>query len=124
MGPLLTYIAHPAAPRAIAWGLLVSLFVSAVQLGVLRGCAWALGATPTDEKWVYVGSAMSMIVSALPVLPGGWGTGDAAFVFFLGNAGLVPGVAMACCLLYRLFWYLLGLLGAIFYAARNRSPSK
>ncbi len=111
--PLLDYMANDGAPRAIVLGILVSLVVSAIQLFVVRGAVFALGAVPGDERWVYVGSAMAMIVSALPTLPGGWGTGDAAYVFFLGFAGLAPGVALAACLIYRLFWYLLGIVGAV-----------
>lgn len=111
--PLLDYVASDGAPRAIVLGIFVSLVVSAIQLLVVRGAVYALGVVPGDERWVYVGSAMAMIVAALPTLPGGWGTGDAAYVFFLGFAGLAPGVALAACLIYRLFWYLLGIVGAI-----------
>jgi uncharacterized membrane protein YbhN (UPF0104 family) len=121
--PILTYVAHPAAPRAIAFGLLVSLVVSAVQLGVVRGLVFALGGAPSDERWVFVGTAMAFIVSAIPALPGGWGTSDAAFVFFLGLGGLPAGIALASGLLYRLFWYLLGMVGAILYLARSRARS-
>ncbi len=121
--PVLTYVAHPRALRAIALGLLMSLFVSAAQLAVVRGFVFALGGAPTDERWVFVGTAMAFIVSAIPALPGGWGTGDAAFVFFLGLAGLPGGIALASGLLYRLFWYLLGMLGAILYVARSRARS-
>lgn len=121
--PLLTYVAHPGALRAIALGLGVSLVVSAVQLGVVRGLVTSLGGAPTDERWVVVGTAMAFMISALPTLPGGWGTADAAFVFFLGLAGLTSGIALASGLLYRLFWYLLGALGAILYAARSRARS-
>ncbi len=121
--PVLTYVAHPRALRAIAFGLLVSLFVSAVQLAVVRGLVLAVGGAPTDERWVIVGTAMAFIVSAVPALPGGWGTSDAAFVFFLGLAGLPATVALASGLLYRLFWYLLGMIGAILYVVRARASS-
>lgn len=121
--PILAYVADPKAPRAILLGFLVSLFVSTVQFMVIRGLVSALGATPSQEKWVYVGSAMAMIVAAVPALPGGWGTADAAYVFFLGLAGLTPGVALAVCLLFRLFWYLSGVLGAILHLTSPASAS-
>ncbi|HSQ67720.1 MAG TPA: lysylphosphatidylglycerol synthase transmembrane domain-containing protein [Polyangiaceae bacterium] len=112
--PTLDYAADPKAPRAFLRAFLVSLVVSAVQIGVIRGLVATVGASPLAEKWVYVGSAMGMIVSAVPALPGGWGTADAAYVFFLGElGGLGAGVALAVCLLYRVFWYLSGALGAI-----------
>ena len=119
--PLLEYLAHPGALRAVGVALLVSLVVSAVQLTVVRGCVFALGGAPTDERWVAVGTAMAFIVSAVPALPGGWGTADAAFVFFLALAGITSGVALAASLLYRLFWYCLGAMGAVLYLLRSRA---
>lgn len=110
--PMLEYAAAESGPRALGRGLLLSLVVSGVQLLVVRGMVAALGATPEREAWVYVGSTFGMIVAALPVTPGAWGTADAAYVFFLAQAGIGPSVAAAVCLLYRVFWYATGLLGA------------
>jgi uncharacterized membrane protein YbhN (UPF0104 family) len=125
MGPVLAYMRDPRAPRAIAVAGTLSLVVAAIQFGVIRGLVAALGGAPTQEKLVYVGTAMALIVSALPALPGGWGTADAAFVFFFGLAGLRPGLALAVCLLYRLFWYLLGAVGAILQlAGSSAEPSE
>jgi hypothetical protein len=119
--PILEYIGDPRAPRTIVYGLCMSLVVSAIQLGIIRGLVAALDATPASERWIFVGSAMSMIVSAVPALPGGWGTGDAAYVFFLGKmAGLGAGVALAVCLLYRLFWYFTGIIGALLHLSGGR----
>ncbi len=119
--PVLEYVRDPRALGAIARAAALSLVVAAVQLGVIRGLVVALGAQPTAEKWVYVGSAMAFIVGAVPALPGGWGTTDAAYVFFLGLAGLPAGTALAVCLLYRLFWYLSGVAGAVLRMARPRA---
>jgi uncharacterized membrane protein YbhN (UPF0104 family) len=119
--PVLEYLRDPRAPRAVARAAVLSVVVAAVQLGVVRGLVGALGAAPTAEKWVYVGSAMAFIVGAIPALPGGWGTADAAYVFFLGLAGLPAGDALAVCLFYRLFWYLLGVAGAVLLVARPRA---
>lgn len=121
IAPVLAYMGDSRAPRAIAVAALFSLGVAATQFSVIRGLVFALGATPTSEKWVYVGTAMAFIVSAVPALPGGWGTADAAYVFFFGLAGLRPGVALAVCLIYRLFWYLSGALGAVLQLAGPRA---
>ena len=107
------YIASDRAPRAILRAFVVSLVVSATQLLVLRGLVHALGAVPVEPRWVYLGTAMAFMVAALPVLPGGWGTSDVAFVFFFAFAGLRPQVALGACLLYRAFWYLSGIVGAL-----------
>jgi len=120
--PLLDYVRDPRAPRAILAAAGLSFLVAGVQLATIRGLVFALGGTPTAEKWVYVGSAMAFIVAALPALPGGWGTADAAYVFFFGSAGagLPASTALAVCLLYRLFWYLSGIAGAALHVARPR----
>jgi uncharacterized membrane protein YbhN (UPF0104 family) len=121
--PVLEYVRDSRAPRAIAVAAALSVLVAAVQLATIRGFVFALGGTPTAEKWVYVGSAMAFIVGALPALPGAWGTADAAYVFFLGLAGLPAGMALAVCLLYRLFWYLSGVTGAVLHVARSRASA-
>jgi glycosyltransferase 2 family protein len=113
--PLLEYGRDPRAPRAVAEAAALSVLVAAVQFATIRGFIFALGGVPLAEKWVYMGTAMAFVVSALPALPGAWGTADAAYVFFLGLAGLRPGTALAVCLLFRLFWYLSAAAGAILH---------
>jgi len=119
-GPMLDYVRDPRAPGAIARAAALSLVVAVIQFAVIRGLVFALGAEPTAEKWVYVGGAMVFIVAAVPALPGAWGTADAAWVFFLGLAGLPAGIALAVGLLWRLFWYLTAIAGAVLYVARRR----
>ena len=110
--PVLEYLAHPDAAGAILRGAGVSMLSTASQFLVLRGLVHALGGAPVDERWIIVGIAMAMIVTAMPLLPGGWGTADATYVFFFGLAGLTPAVALGVCLLYRAFWYVLAAIGA------------
>jgi uncharacterized membrane protein YbhN (UPF0104 family) len=117
--PVLEYVGHPKAPGAIARALLISLVVSATQLAVIRGIVFTLAASPSPERWVYVGTTMAFMVGVVPALPGGWGTSDAAFVFFLGRAGLAPSTALAVSLLYRLFWYSSGGVGALLFVTRG-----
>jgi uncharacterized membrane protein YbhN (UPF0104 family) len=117
---VLEYVRDPRAPRAILVAMALSVLVAATQLLTIRGLVFALGGVPTAETWVYVGTAMAFVVAAFPALPGGWGTADAAYVYFLGKAGLPAGTALAVCLLYRLFWYLSGVAGAGLHVARSR----
>jgi uncharacterized membrane protein YbhN (UPF0104 family) len=119
--PMLEYTTSAHGPRVMRKGLLLSLAVSGVQLLVVRGLVAALGVTPTHEAWIYIGGTLGMMVAAVPVTPGAWGTADAAYVLFLGEAGVAPPVAAAVCLLYRVFWYASGLLGAGFALARRDS---
>jgi len=120
-GPMLQYVRDPRAPGAIVRAVALSCFVAAIQFAVIRAIIFALGVEPTAEKWVYVGSAMVFIVGAIPALPGGWGTADAAWIFFLGRAGLPAGSALAVGLLFRLFWYLSGVVGAALFVTRPRA---
>jgi uncharacterized membrane protein YbhN (UPF0104 family) len=121
VAPVLTYVRDPRAPRAIAFATGLSLFVSLAQFIAIRGIVFALGATPTGEKWVYVGTAMAFIVSALPALPGGWGTADMTYVLFFGQGGIPAGTALGVCLIFRLFWYLVAVAGAVLFVARPRA---
>ncbi len=117
--PILAYLNDRRAPRAIASGLVASLVLSAVQLGVIRGLCTALREEPIAPRWVYTGSAITFILGIVPAVPGGWGTSDAAFVLFLGRAGLGASTAFAVGLLYRVYWYLAAALGAGLYVSRR-----
>ncbi len=123
--PLLEYVSSPNATRVVLRGLLVSAVVSAAQLLVVRGLVAALGVTPTDEAWVAVGASLAMVVAAFPAAPGGWGTAEAAYVFFLGRAGVPAPAAAAVCVLYRLMWYATGSIGAVSALTRaDRRPER
>lgn len=113
LAPVIAYVRDRGAPSAVAVAAIWSLVVAVIQFAVIRGLVSALGAHPTQEKWIYVGTTMAFLVAAIPTLPGAWGTADATYVFFFKFAGLSPAVALAVCLLFRLFWYVLGVTGAL-----------
>jgi uncharacterized membrane protein YbhN (UPF0104 family) len=116
--PLLEYASSPVATRVMLRGLALSVLVSAGHLTVVRGLVAALGVTPSGEGWFVVGTSFAMIVAAIPAAPGGWGTAEAAYVFFLGRAGVPAAAAAAVCVLYRLMWYATGSIGAVSALAR------
>lgn len=118
--PVFDYITSKGAPRALFQGALASTVLSLVNLLAIRGIVFALGVSPTEERWIYVGAAMAFIIEAIPALPGGWGTADAAFVVFLARAGLPPSTALAVSLLYRMLNYVSALVGAALYVAHGR----
>jgi uncharacterized protein (TIRG00374 family) len=124
LAPVLSYVRDARAPRAMAKAVALSVVVAIIQFVVIRGLVFSVGGAPTDEKWVYVGTAMAFIVGAVPALPGGWGTADATYVFFFGLAGIAPSIALAVCLLFRLFWYLSGVAGAILYVTRGQASAE
>ncbi|MCL2725629.1 MAG: flippase-like domain-containing protein [Polyangiaceae bacterium] len=117
--PLLEYASAKGGGLVLVRGLVLSLLVSGVQLLVVRGLVAAMSVQPTHEAWMYVGTTLGMIVAAVPALPGAWGTADAAYIFFLGRAGVPAPAAAAACLLYRVFWYACGVLGALLALARR-----
>lgn len=117
--PLVAYAAAPESPSAFARAAGYSLVVSAVQLAVFRGLLHALGATVGSEGWAAAGTTFGFIVGAVPALPGAWGTAEAAFVTFLAPAGVSAPSAAAACLLYRMFWYASGAMGALSALARR-----
>ena len=120
--PLLEYVRDPGAPRTLLVAAALSALVAGSQFATVRGLVLALGGAPTAEKWVFVGTAMAFVVAALPGLPGAWGTADATYVLFFGLAGVPAGIALAVCLLYRMLWYLMAVVGAILYLMRASTP--
>lgn len=121
VAPMLEYAADPRGLAVIGRSILLSLLVSALQLVVIRLFVLALGVTPEREGWVYVGSTLSFMVAALPLTPGSWGTADAAYVLFLGRAGIAAPVAAAVCLLYRVSWYACAVIGGALTILRRKS---
>ncbi len=119
--PMLEYAASEKGPRALAESIFLSLLVSSAQLAVIRVLIAALAGTPSNEAWVVVGTTMSFIVAALPAAPGGLGTLDAAYVYFLGRAGVAAGVAIAVCLTFRVLFYALATIGALLNVSRRKS---
>lgn len=117
--PLLEYASAPGGPAALVKGLVLSVLVSGTQLLVVRGFVAALGAHPTNEAWVFVGTTLAMIVAAVPALPGAWGTADVAYVLFLTRSGIPASTAAASCLLYRIFWYSSAIIGALLALGRR-----
>ncbi len=114
------YLNDPKAIATILRATAASVVVSVTQFIVIRGLVSVLGGVPTEPRWVVLGAAMAFMVAAVPLLPGGWGTSDAAFVFFFGFAGLSAQIALGVSLLYRAFWYLSGLVGAALRLAWTR----
>jgi hypothetical protein len=60
-----------------------------------------------------------LIVSSIPLLPGGWGVGELSFVFFLGLVGVPAAPALAISLLGRSLQILGALPGGFVFLARR-----
>jgi hypothetical protein len=62
------------------------------------------------------------MVSAVPLAPGGWGTGEAAFGFLFDMLGASAAVGVATSIAFRLCQMALGLLCSIFLLFPNNPP--
>ena len=118
--PMLEYAAAPDGPRALSKSIGFSLLVSGSQLLVIRILVAALGGVPSSEAWVVVGTTLTFMVAALPAAPGGWGTTDAAYVYFLGKAAIAAPIAASVCLIFRVLFYALAALGAVLNVSRRK----
>lgn len=65
--------------------------------------------------WQYVAIVpVANIVSALPIAPGGWGVGEAAFHFLFELVGASGALGVAVSVTYRLCQLVVGLLGGLY----------
>jgi uncharacterized membrane protein YbhN (UPF0104 family) len=117
--PMVEYAREPQGSVVLGRAFLISLVQSALQLVIVRGFLEAFSVSPTAEGWVYLGTAFSFLAGAIPALPGGIGTGDAAMVYFLGRAGIPASTAFAVALLYRMCWYVYAVVGALVFLTRG-----
>jgi len=60
-----------------------------------------------------------LVVSAIPLLPGGWGVGEASYAFFLKLLGVPAAPAVAVSILGRILQSLLSLPGGIVFLRRR-----
>jgi uncharacterized membrane protein YbhN (UPF0104 family) len=113
-----------AKPKALLHAAGLSLFSSMTQLTVTAALVWVLGAWPAEGVgWVWAGTLSAFIAAALPGVPGGWGTTEAAYVYFFGKAGIAPSIAVSVSLLWKGFAYLWVAAGAASAVLRGRSKA-
>jgi len=107
--------------RAVVLAVLVSFLAHAIAILANFGYGQALGLKAEIGHYFLLFPIISMI-SSLPILPAGWGVGEAAYVFGFGLVGVPATQAITLSLLYRIshniFWGLPG--GVIFMASPRR----
>lgn len=69
-------------------------------------CCWLL-AQALGIEGISLGTAMALVpianlLSAIPLLPGGWGVGELAFAYFFGLVGVPPTEAIGLSVVFRL----------------------
>lgn len=110
------------ALRALLEAFAVSLLVASTQLGAFALFLAAAHATIASPGKVVAGIVEAFIVNAIPTVPGGWGTGEAAFVFFLRPAGIGEAQALAASVAFRLSVLPVAAVGVVSLALRARRP--
>ena len=121
--PILAYVRDDRAPKAIAWALALSILVAATQFATIRGFIFALGCTPTAEKWVYVGTAMAFIVGAYPPHAGGAGAQPTRRTYFSSDwRDSPPAAPLPCVLLVSTLLVPVGRRGGGTTWATTRAP--
>lgn len=86
--------------------LFVAMAVSLFNHAGNATCCFLL-ATALGIEGVTLGTAMALVpianlLSAIPLLPGGWGVGELAFAYFFGLVGVPPTEAIGLSVVFRL----------------------
>jgi len=101
-------------PLELLLALLLSLMNHAlVTLGFVA-LGGAFGVTEISLKEYFVLVPVGNMVTALPLAPGGWGIGEAAFKMLFEMSGADGGLGVAVSVTFRLSQLAFGLIGGVF----------
>jgi uncharacterized membrane protein YbhN (UPF0104 family) len=109
-----------AGLAALSRALGTSLVVASTQLGAFGCFVAASHAQPASLGKLVAGIVETFVVGAIPSVPGGWGTGEAAAVFFLRPAGIQEAEALAASVAFRLAVLPIAAIGVVSLASRAR----
>ncbi len=114
-------VAASRAIRGLALSFAVSMLVAAATLGSFGLFLAAAHSTPSSLAKLLVGLVEAFVVNAIPTVPGGWGTGEAVFVYFLKPAHIDEAQALAASVAFRLSVFPVALVGVVSLALRARA---
>lgn len=108
--------------------LVAAVALSALNAALQVGWVLLLVASFQEERLAYGEAAMAIalgfVANAIPILPGGAGVGDAAFVWLLGRAGVPVAPALAATLSMRLVVYGMAGVGALLFLRAGRATER
>ena len=107
------------ARGVVALAFLLSITGHLLNLAAFYFYARALGAELTPLA-LGVAVPVSLMVAAIPLLPGGWGMGEFAFFFFFPVTGVAASVGVALSITQRTMHTLLALPGGLLLAKAKR----
>ncbi|MHC5011129.1 MAG: lysylphosphatidylglycerol synthase transmembrane domain-containing protein [Planctomycetota bacterium] len=110
--------------------LLFAVLVGAANHAVAAFCVWLLAGVLGIEG-ITLGAALALVpvanlMSAIPLVPGGWGVGELAFAWLFGQLGVPATEAVGLSVIYRLGLLVVSLPGGplwIFWAGRPSRES-
>jgi hypothetical protein len=100
-------------------GMSVGIHVSWCAAHVLMGATLGVDPARVHPTDYFAVIPPILIVSVIPLLPGGWGIGEASYVFFLGLLGVPPAQAVAMSILGRVMTMISALPGGFVFLARR-----
>jgi len=110
---VMAYTRHPWE-LALAFALSLCNHLAAIAGVMALGVAFGVSRAVLGW-WQYVAIVpVANIVSALPIAPGGWGVGEAAFHYLFELVGASGALGVAVSIAYRLCQLAVGLLGGLY----------
>ena len=107
---------------AVLFSLVLSLVIQSLLGYACFEFARAIGENQIHQSMVYAVVPIGLIVTAVPILPGGVGTGHAAFSYLFNWMGSTRGADIFS--LFALFNIVVGLLCGVYYLTFKRHPTK
>ena len=110
--------------RELVIALILSLLNHSGLMVMNYGFGYALGITDVSLGTYFVLIPVVMMISSIPLLPGGWGLGEFAFAHFLGLAGVPFTQAIALSFVFRISNLLWSLPGGWFFVTRRHRVTR
>ena len=115
------YRSHPGA-MSIAFA--ISLFCQGGVAVVVWQLGHAIGLRDLDLGSCLAFVPLINLVSAIPLLPGGWGVGELAFAWFFGQVGVPATEAVALSVVFRLLFVAANLPGGVVWIFMRGHPTR
>jgi len=109
------FVLYRRHPGSLGLGVLVSLANHAGTAACVYALAQALGLSEVTLPTAMALVPVVSLLSAIPLLPGGWGVGELAFAYFCGRVGVAPSEAVGLSVVFRLAVLAAGLPGGVLW---------
>ena len=122
LAPLRAAAARPDWSVQLGWQALASGAVQGLSAAALACGGLALGVVLGPAAWAFAIAPM-LLMAALPVSVGGWGTREAAAVAALAPFGVAAPAAVGTAMVYGLYAIAQGALGALAFGLPGRGAT-